>query len=170
VTFFMNKKSILVSDRVSTKAIFYTRLNRNFILISSKFRCFAFRNFDVEIGISISGSLWKSEFRFRVRCGNRNFGFWIGIFIPTSEFRFRNQVSISMSKFQSIFYWNKSTFIFWLLFGILMSTIEIKIDISITCDNFDEVISSKVKINFDRNCDRNSDEKLISVETQVIVS
>jgi hypothetical protein len=109
-----------------------SKFRQNPILISSKFRCqkqnfdfgfdgkfgisisvrFQHRNFDTVFGIGIS-ILW-----FR----NRNFDsdFIIGISIPTSEFRFRYQTwPISMSKFQSIFLWNKSKFLFWYLVGIL---------------------------------------------------
>jgi hypothetical protein len=88
-------------------------------------------------------------FRFRNRNSDSDFDF--GISIPISEFRFRYM--ISMSKFQSIYHWNKSTFLFWLLYGILIPTIEI--EIPITFDNFDQSIRIPIEI----------PTKLISVET-----
>jgi hypothetical protein len=90
----------------------------------------------------------KSEFRFRFRHRNSDsdFDFRIWISILTSKFRFWHHNLILMSKFQSIFHWNKSKFLFWLLIGISTPTVEIEIEIPITFDNFDQKCRRKAKL------------------------
>jgi hypothetical protein len=127
--------------RKSFSLLTKSKFRRNFILISTKFRCFDFqkveigisivyfrqnrnsdeipywfrRNFDVEIGSSISVLMSKSEFRF--------------------QFRFRH--------------WNSD------------SNFDFKKSQKFYLDclsKFRPIISLKVEILFDRNSDRNSDE------------
>jgi hypothetical protein len=65
----------------------------------------------VKIGISILVSISTSEFRFWFWSWNRNF-----------DADIRAPISLpSMSNIQSIFHWNKSKFLFWLLIRISMS-------------------------------------------------
>jgi hypothetical protein len=130
-----------------------SKFQRNFILISLRFQCFDFpefwlccqnRNFnfvcDFDCLLSTK-SKFKQNFiliftKFRRQESEFQFRFWC------FKIRILNSVSISITEFrfwfQSIFHWNKSKFLFWLLIGVSILTTEIEIlKILASCDSSD---------------------------------
>jgi hypothetical protein len=121
------------------------KFRRNFILISSKFRCpdflkfrFRFRNrnfvFDFDGLLSTKSKFRQNSILISPKFRCRDFGFDIGIpmliSISQSEFRFRRRKSdfckrlqYKISKFQTIFHRNESKILFLMLIGIWISTV-----------------------------------------------
>jgi hypothetical protein len=103
------------------------------------FRLFTFDDIENPTNfILISSKFW---FRFRFRHRNYDSDFVFGVPFSVPDFN----IHVEISKHFSLKYC-KSTFLFWLLNGISIPTVGIKIKTPITFDNFDQKFRWKSKL------------------------